>query len=127
MLRLQILIMSAIACILLGGCGTSEPDQAFCKHVYSILKPTAKDNVDKWSELVLDDGVLVRADTALFWVDSRRRIFALNSKGRAITDAQSGISTASSVLVKNINSNLRAAGKNSLNSQGGWKFFKWNK
>lgn len=126
MLRLKVLLLVAVLVVFISGCGSSEPEQAYCKHVYSILKPVAKDKVDKWSELHLDDGVLVRADAALFWVDAQSRIFALNSKGRKITDAQSGVPIASSNLLRNVNANLRAVGKRSLNAQGGWKFFKWN-
>ena len=126
MLRLHITVVSLVLCFLLTGCMNSEPDGAYCKLVYSVLHPVEKDTIDTWSEMELQDGVLVRADSAIFWVDWNSRIFTLNKKSVEITDAQSGIVSATPSLVRIVNTNLLSAGKRSLNSQGGWKFFKWN-
>jgi hypothetical protein len=118
--------MSFLCCFLLAGCGPSAPDGNYSKLVYSALLPTEKDKVDVWSEDVLDNGVLVKADQGIFWVDASSRVFALNKEGIAITDSQSGVTDATPELLKNINRALAAAGKNRLNAQGGWKLFKWN-
>ena len=126
MLRVQYILMSFLCCFLLVGCGPAAPDGNYSKLVYSALLPTEKDKVDVWSEDVLANGVLVKADKAIFWVDASSRVFALNKQGIAITDSQSGVTGATPQLLQNINRALAAAGKKRLNAQGGWKLFKWN-
>ncbi|MEZ6852948.1 hypothetical protein [Halodesulfovibrio aestuarii] len=126
MLRVQYILISFLCCMLLAGCGDSAPDGAYSKLVYSIVLPTQRDKLDVWSEESVGDGVLVKADQAIFWVDADNHIFALNQQGVAITDAQSGVTYAPSHLLKQINNALVAAGKHMLNSQGGWHMFKWN-
>lgn len=126
MLRVKYILLSCLCCFLLVGCGTAEPEGNYCKLVYSVLLPTHKDKIDAWSEEVLADGVLVRADKAVFWVDTTNRVFALNQQGVDITDSQSGVTFATPMLLRQINNALAAAGKGRLNSQGGWKLFKWN-
>ena len=126
MLRIQYILVSCLCCILLSGCGPAAPDGNYCKLVYSVLLPTPKDKVDVWSEEFLANGVLVKADQAIFWVDADNRVFALNKQGIAITDSQSGVAGATPQLLRHVNSALVAAGKHRLNAQGGWKMFKWN-
>ncbi|WP_139296837.1 hypothetical protein [Halodesulfovibrio marinisediminis] len=90
------------------------------------MLPNQKDKVDVWSEDKLVDGVLVRADSGLFWVDAENHIFALNRKGVSMIDAQSGVSFAPVQLLRKVNDALIASGKGTLSSQGSWKLFKWN-
>lgn len=126
MLRFQYILIGSLCCILLGGCGNTAPDGDYSKLVYSILLPTQKDKVDVWSQEALGNGVLVKADQAIFWVDGDNHVFALNKRGVAITDSQSGVASATPQLLSRINNALAAAGKDRLNTQGGWKLFKWN-
>lgn len=126
MLRVQYILLCCLCCILLSGCGNNVPDGNYSKLVYSVLLPTQKDKIDVWSEERLANGVLVKADNAIFWVDDDSHIFALNRPAVAITDAQSGVTSANLQLVRQINNALAAVGKGMLNTQGGWKLFKWN-
>ena len=127
MRRLHIIIATIILSFALTGCMSSEPDGEYCKLVYYVVHPSHKDDINKWSELHLQDGVLVKADKARFWIDWSSRVFALNRKGLEITDSQSGVYGATPDLLRVVDRNLVASGRRSLSAQGGWKFFKWNK
>ena len=113
--------------VILAGCQNSEPEGAYCKLVYSVLLPTERSKIDKWAEVQLNKGVLVQADKAVFWIDEESRVFALNKDGVKITDSQSGTAHATPELLRSVNRSLMAAGKRSIHTQGGWKYFQWNK
>lgn len=120
-------VVGLLCSVVLAGCENSEPEGMYSKLVYSIILPTERGKIDKWSEVQLKRGVLVQADKAVFWVDADSRMFALNAEGVKIADPQSGTAHATPELLRSINRSLLAAGKRSIHTQGGWKYFQWNK
>lgn len=120
------LFIISLCCCLLVGCKAPLPEGDYCRLVYSVVLPVEQENIEEWSEEALSDGVIVRADTAIFWVDDERHIFTLNKRAVDITDTRNDLPFVTPQLLAHINRNLVSIGKRRLNAQGSWKYFKWN-
>ncbi|MCT4533877.1 hypothetical protein [Halodesulfovibrio sp.] len=127
MMIYKYLLIISVCCMLLMGCRETLPEGECSRLVHSVVLPVEQEKIEVWSEEVLSDGVIVRADTAIFWVDNERRIFTLNKRAVDITDTRSELPFVTPQLLAHINRNLVSIGKRRLNAQGSWKYFKWNK
>ena len=127
-MRIIYLFIVVLLCsTMLAGCKNNEPEGIYSKLVYSIILPKERGKIDKWSEVHLSMGGLVRADKAAFWIDADSRMFVLNAEGVRIADPKSDVGHATPELIRSINRNLVAAGKRSIHALGRWKHFQWNK